>query len=164
MSLKLENCPLYVQAIVSDNQIYVIEFGLRMGGNLSFKIIKDVTGIDLISVTADAYLGRCINMNIQSRFNGVYTTYHIFPKSGIFSSIVGVDELVKENIIKSIDVKVKKGDVFKGDMSSKERIASFIMISNDYSENQEKLNRVLKTLEVLDLSGNPIMRKDIYEL
>ena len=163
-ALHVENGPLYIQAIATEKDVYVIEFGLRFGGNLSFKILQDMTGIDIISATADAYLGLKPEISIRQPELPVYATYHIFPAEGVFSKIAGKEELMADGSIDSLFAHKSSGLVFTGNMSSSERIASFTVRSNSYEENDRKLRHILQTIDVLDEQGKSIMRKDIYEI
>lgn len=161
--LHVDNGPLYIQAIATEQDIYVIEFGLRFGGNLSFQIIKDMTGINVINTTADAYLGRNPEIVIQQPKLPVYATYHIFPKEGVYSNLIGDEELVSEGYIDTIYVHKQTGLTCTGNMSSSERLASFTIKSESYEENDKKLKHILQTIDVLDDHGKSIMRKDIYQ-
>lgn len=161
--LHIENGPLYIQAIATEHEVYVIEFGLRFGGNLSFQIIKDMTGINVINATADAYLGAPPEIVIQQPNYPVYATYHIFPKEGVFSKLIGGTELVTEGYIDTIYSHKQTGMKCIGNMSSSERLASFIIKSGSYEENDIKLRHILQTIDVLDDQGKSIMRKDIYQ-
>lgn len=163
--LKLKNGPLYIQAIMKGDDISVIEFGVRFGGGLSFKILKDVAGIDIVECTADAYLGG--KPEIRDSFNdfkGVYATYHVFPKAGVFSHFAGCDQLLAEGVFQYFSISMKEGTVCNGDMASKERAAAFILQSADMAENDAKLKHIIDTLDIVDVDGRSMMRKDIYGL
>ena len=162
--LGIENGPLYIQAIVTDSDVSVIEFGMRFGGNLSFRIIKDMTGIDIIKAAADAYLGVKPNLTLRQPTHSVYATYHVFPRKGIFSDVTGSEELVAEGSIDTFYVHKPFGMKCTGNMSSSERLASFTIKSASCQEIERKIRHVLQTLDVLDEKGQSMMRKDIYEV
>lgn len=162
-ALGIENGPLYIQAIVTDSDVSVIEFGLRFGGNLSFRIIKDLTGVDIITTTADAFLGLKPKLRIQESSLPVYATYHVFPSKGVFSALTGVDELKADGSIDTLYVNKPMGMVCSGDMSSSERIISFTVRAGSYQEVDEKMKHILQTMDLLDEKGESMMRKDIYE-
>lgn len=162
--LNILNGPLYVQAIANNQNVYVIEFGLRFGGNLSFKILKDVCGVDIVSSSAEAYMGNEVRLSPQEAYDGVYATYHIFPKEGVFKTITGFDNLLGDKTLEAFLINKPSGIECEGNMTSKERLASFIIRAKNIEENNRKLQKVLDSVEVWDMSDNPIMRKDIYEL
>ena len=161
--LKIKNGPLYVQAIATEQDVYVIEFGLRFGGNLSFRIIQDMTGINVVHATADAYLGLNSTILIQQPAFPIYATYHIFPTEGVFSKITGSEDLISNGCIDTIYIHKPSGLVCTGNMSSSERIASFTVKSSSYEENDRKLRHILQTIDVVNNQGKSIMRKDIYQ-
>ena len=162
--LGIENGPLYIQAIVTDSDVFVIEFGIRFGGNLSFRIIKDMTGVDIITTSADAFLGMKPELRIQQPDLPVYATYHVFPREGVFSDLIGVDELKADGSIDTLYANKPTGMTCSGDMSSSERIVSFTVRAGSYQEVDEKMKHILQTMDIMDEKGEPIMRKDIYEL
>lgn len=161
--LHVEYGPLYIQAITTGQEVYVVEFGLRFGGNLSFQIIQDIAGINVITTTADAYLGMNPEIIVQRPKLPVYATYHIFPKKGFFSKLTGHEKLIADGSIDTIYVHKPTGMVCTGNMSSSERLASFTVKSESYEENDRKLKHILQTIDVLDDDGKSIMRKEIYQ-
>lgn len=161
--LHIKYGPLYIQAITTGQEVYVIEFGLRFGGNLSFQIIQDIAGINVITTTADAYLGINPEIIVRRPKFPVYATYHIFPKKGLFSKLTGHEKLIADGSIDAIYVHKPTGMVCTGNMSSSERLASFTVKSESYEENDRKLKHILQTIDVLDDDGKSIMRKEIYQ-
>lgn len=161
-ALNMVNGPLYIQAIATENEVFVIEFGLRFGGGLSFRILKDMTGVDIIAATADAYLGEVSCINIEKPELPVYATYHIFPKAGIFANVSGIEELTRDGSIDTFYVNKPFNMECTGNMSSSERIASFTVRARNYEENDRKLKHILQVIDVVDNYGKSIMRKDIY--
>lgn len=161
-ALNIVNGPLYIQAIATENEVYVIEFGLRFGGGLSFRILKDMTGVDIIAATADAYLGEISCISIQKPVLPVYATYHIFPKAGIFANVIGLEELTRDGSIDTFYVNKPFNMECTGSMTSSERIASFTVRASSYEENDRKLKHILQVIDIVDNYGKSIMRKDIY--
>lgn len=162
--LGIENGPLYIQAILTDSDVYVIEFGIRFGGNLSFRIIKDMTGVNIITTSAESFLGRKPELRIQRPALPVYATYHVFPRKGVFSALAGADELKADGSIDTLYANKPTGMTCSGDMSSSERIVSFTVRAGSYQEIDAKMKHILRTMDVLNEKGESIMRKDIYEL
>ena len=163
-SLKIANGPLYIQAIANEADVFVVEFGLRFGGNLSFKILKDISGVDIIKATAEAYLGLSNEIHPFTDFKDVYATFHIFPKKGQFKCITGYEQLLNDGTLEVFHINKSTGLICEGNMTSKERLASFIIRSKSIEGVNRKLRRVLEEVEVLDEQNKPIMRKDIYVL
>ena len=165
VGLGIVNGPLYIQAIANEKDIYVIEFGVRFGGGLSFKIIKDVAGVDVVDATAEAYLGGKPNVISRfSDFNGVYATYHIFPRAGTFAAITGYEKLLDEGFFEYFTVNKKAGYECTGGLTSSERVGAFILKASSEEELKLKLKRAVDSIDVVDSNGISIMRKDIYHI
>lgn len=163
-ALGIENGPLYIQAIVMESDVSVIEFGIRFGGNLSFRIVQDMTGVDIITTSADAFLGMAPKLTKRQPLLPVYATFHVFPRKGVFSALVGCDELKADGSIDTLYANKPIGTACSGDMSSSERIVSFTVRAGSYQEVDEKMKHILQKMDILDERGESIMRKDIYEL
>lgn len=164
-SLGIVNGPLYIQAIANEKDIYVIEFGVRFGGGLSFKIIRDVAGVDVIDATAEAYLGGKPDVkSLFPDFKGVYATFHIFPKAGTFAAVTGYEKLLDEGFFEYFAVNMKPGYKCVGGLTSNERVAAFILRASSEEELKLKLKKVVNSIDVVDSNGISIMRKDIYHI
>lgn len=164
-SLDIVNGPLYIQAIATETEIYVIEFGVRFGGGLSFKVIHDVAGVDVVDATAEAYLGG--EPKVMSRFSdfqGFYATFHVFPRAGVFAAVTGYEKLQEEGMFEYFAVNKKPGYECAGGLTSNERVAAFILKASSEEDLKLKLKRVVDTIDVIDLNGTSIMRKDIYHI
>lgn len=164
-SLGIKYGPLYVQAIVSEQEVYVIEFGIRFGGGLSFKVINDVAGIDIVDATVEAYLGGTPHVQSEfSKFKDVYATFHMFPKAGIFAAVTGYEKLKAEGVLEYFAVNMKFGHECLGGLTSNERVAAFILRAETKDKLNEKLRFVLDNIDIVDVDGKSMMRKDIYKV
>lgn len=161
--LNLKNCPFFLQALVDEKNISIIEFGLRIGGMLSYKMIEQITGLNVISTAVDAYTEEtpCIKTNPMKT---IYTTNHIFPKKGVVTSVTGVDELLEKKVIADYTQFMTLGSTSEGNLESKDRIGTFTIIADNLEDYQQKMRTAINTLDVWDADGNSIMRKDIYKL
>ncbi len=161
--LNLKNCPFFLQALVDEKNISIIEFGLRIGGMLSYKMIEQITGLNVISTAVDAYTEEtpCIKTNPMKT---IYTTNHIFPKKGVVTSVTGVDELLEKKVIADYTQFMTLGSTSEGNLESKDRIGTFTIIADNLEDYQQKMRTAINTLDVWDADGNSIMKKDIYKL
>ena len=157
----LNNTPLMIQAIVNDDQINVIEFGARIGGGESFRIIPLITGFDVINAAVDSFLGIPVNLRYKQP-EIYYAESFIYAKKGLFGSIVGCDKLLQFGVIEYLDTNKTKNMVIGGELSSNNRVGVFAVKSKDKNGLYEKINTAIEKLEVFDIHGNPIMNKDIY--
>lgn len=161
--LHLNNCPFFLQALVDEKNISIIEFGLRIGGMLSYKMIEQITGLNVISTAVDAYTECTPSIRINP-IKTIYTTNHIFPKKGVVASVTGVNELLEKKIITDYTQFMTMGSSSDGKLESKDRIGTFTIIADNLEDYHQKMKTAIDTLDVLDADGNSIMRKDIYKL
>ena len=160
-AFNLDNTPLMIQAIVNGNDINIIEFAPRIGGGESFRIIKLSTGFDIIDAAIDSLLG--IQVKLDHKSPGTYYAENfVYAKQGFFGSISGHEGLLGNGAIEYLDNFKTKGAVIGAELSSNNRVGVFTVKSNNASKLVGKIAAVIEKIEVYDIHGEPIMRKDIY--
>lgn len=159
----LITCALMIQAILCDNKIYVIEFGARIGGGESYSIIKRSTGFDYVEASIDSFLGNKIEQEYHNPHE-FYADNFIYTKKGTFDYIKVDEALEKDGIIEYCYPIKQPGSEIGEELSSNNRVGTFVVKSHSVDGIKKKIDKALRGIEVYDISGNPIMRKDIYEL
>ena len=158
----LDNTPLMIQAILKDDCISVIEFAPRIGGGENYRIIRELTNFDIIDASINSFL--LIPQNIDFSIpNYIYFDNYIYTKPAVFNTIVGVNELINNKLIEYVNVYKKKDTLVGSEMSSNNRVGVFTLKSNNRKDIINKLNKSIKTVDVLDINGNSIMIKNIYK-
>ncbi len=151
----LHNTPFFYQAIVCGEKISVLEFAPRVGGGLSYYMIKNFVGFDAVEAAVDSFLGQPVNKSYYAP-SKMYRTCLIYSKPCVFDHIEGIEELKAEGHIKELFITKVKGDVIDGDMRSSNRVASFIVEAPDIHELQESLALCLNRIKVIDSEGNNV--------
>ncbi len=102
--LKLNTTSYNFDIILDKNQnVYVIEFSPRNGGNYIPQVIKGWTGIDLVELAIKSAMGEKIE-NIKINNNNeiwIYYVLHSF-KRGIFGGIEISKDIIKNNVVELI--------------------------------------------------------------
>jgi biotin carboxylase len=155
----LDNTPLMIQAVINEDEINIIEFAPRIGGAENYRIIKMLTGYDIIDAAIDSFLNYPISLNCNSS-DGFISDNYIYARPKYFGNLV-VNDSVK-HIIEYYNIYKHKGAEIGAEISSNNRVGVFTVKSDTTEGLYDKINLVLKNIEVYDIDGNPIMRKDIY--
>jgi len=153
----LQTTPLFIQAVINDNDISVIEFAPRIGGGLSYKIIPMVTGFN----TLDAALSGLLNDNISVKVNEnkyYYTTNNIYVNSCCFGFVEGVEKLLHSGIIEDYYQYKNKGDIITDSISSNNRIGAFIVKDRSKEGLINKINISYKQLKLYDTEGRTVSK------
>ena len=149
----LHNTPFFFFFIVSNEEINVIEFAPRVGGGLSYYMIKDFVGFDAVEAALDSYLGISINKSYHNP-EKIYRSCLLYAKPCTFDHVEGVDDLKARGIIREFFVTKSKGDIIDGDMRSSNRVASFIVEATDLDELRKNISLCLGYVKVIDDKGN----------
>lgn len=157
----LVNSPLLVQLLSNGEDISVLEFCARTGGNMKYLLIKYSSGVDVIGATIDITLGKEPNLSPKSATYPIVVNDFVYCNPGVFDHFDGFDELEEEGIINEFHPVRIKGTQMRGVMSSSDRIAGMNIVANSIEEYNAKRERINKSVKVLDDKGRDIMRHDL---
>lgn len=162
-AFKLDNSPLLIQAIVQGEEINIIELTARIGGGAKYVTIPQVTGFDILDANIDSMLG--IKPVVQTERNKYfYSRCQLYTHSGIFDRVEGIEELIGEGKIKSVSYNGKvKGDQLYPAQGNTNRFASVFIKADSYSILKARVSEVINRIKIIDISGNDILNRDMYE-
>lgn len=159
----LRNTPFFYQAIVTGDEVNVLEFAPRVGGGLSYYMIKNFVGFDAVEAAVDSFLGKEINNSYHAP-ERVYRTCILYAKPCTFDHIDGMEELKADGIIKEVFITKNKGDVIDGDMRSGNRVGSFVVEAPSVRELNERVKYCMDNVGVIDVEGeNMILRPQLVD-
>jgi biotin carboxylase len=157
----LKNTPLMIQAIVTDAGINIIEFAPRIGGGESFRLIKKLTGFDYVDAAVDSFLGNNPSQAIHEA-SEIYSDNFIYAKPRQFGKISGHDALLEDGTIEYIDCYREPGTIIGAELTSNNRVGVFVVKAENLDELNKKIERAQVAIEVYDIDGLSMMRRDIY--
>lgn len=157
----LKNSPILIQTIVHGEDVKVIEIAARIGGTGSYKTIKMFTKFDIIDATVSAFLGQNFELK-RKPIDNFYATNILYMKPGIFSHLVGEKELLKERIIEEFIPLKTRGVEVGENMVSRSKLGFFIVKAANKQELFNKISRAIEKIEAYDISGEPILQKDLF--
>ena len=160
-SFGLVNSPLLVQLLHNNENISVLEFCARTGGNMKWLLIKNSCGVDVITATIDITLGLVPDITPKEVNNNVVVNDFIYCKPGVFDHFEGFDELVEKGIINEFHPVRTKGTEMHGVTSSSDRIAGMNIIADSVDEYNKKLRIILDHIADIDTEGNDMTRRDL---
>lgn len=164
-SFGLRNTPFFYQAIVTGDKINVLEFAPRLGGGLSYTVIKMVTGFDVLDAAVDSFLGNPVSLDFESPNKGKYfSTNLLYMHPGVLDHVEGMQELQSEGIIKEYYQMKKKGTVIDADMCSSNRVAAFVVEADSYDEMYRKAAKAFVRIKLCDDQGNDLTNRAAYIL
>lgn len=157
----LVNSPLLIQLLNNKDQISVLEFCARTGGNMKWLLIKYSCGVDVIRATIDITLGLQPDLQVRNTGHNVVVNDFIYCKPGVFDHFEGFDEAVKLGLINEFHPVRIKGTEMHGVTSSSDRIAGMNIVADSIDDFNQKERRILDLVKVVDVDGNDMMRRDL---
>ena len=158
----LVNAPLLIQLLNNTNDISVLEFCARTGGNMKWLLIKYSSGVDVIEATIDITLGQNPNLEVKDTGNRIVVNDFIYCYPGIFDHFEGFDEMIEQGFINEFYPVRVKGTKMQGITSSSDRIAGMNIVADNIEKFRIKEKTILNHVKVIDLNGKDIMRRDIF--
>lgn len=157
----LVNSPLLVQLLANDNQISVLEFCARTGGNMKYLLIKYACGVDVIGATLDITLGKEPDLTCKYSKHNIVVNDFVYCLPGVFDHLEGFEELEKDGIINEFHPVRLKGTQMRGVTSSGDRIVGMNIVANTVDEYNSKREFINANVKVIDINGVDIMRHDL---
>lgn len=157
----LENCPLLIQMINKGNDVSVLEFCSRTGGNMKYLLIKYSCGVDVISAAIDLSMGITPEINPVNTGNNYVVNDFIYCHPGTFCGMEGFEPLLQDGTLSEIHALRPLGSRTGGVSSSSDRIAGFTIIADTLEHFNEKHRKVVENIKILDENGKDIMRHDL---
>lgn len=157
----LVNAPMLVQMINNGENVSVLEFCARTGGNMKYLLIKHVCGVDVIEAVIDLTLGIKPDIKIHAPESKYVVNDFIYCNPGTFDHIEGFDKLLEDKIVTEYKCIRPKGMVISQVHSSSDRVAGFTVQADSLEEFNKKHRQVVESVKVVDIEGNDIMRHDL---
>lgn len=157
----LVNSPLLIQLLTNGEDVSVLEFCARTGGNMKWLLIKHSCGVDVITATIDITLGQKPDLERRDTGHNVVVNDFIYCRPGVFDHFEGFDKMVEQGYINEFYPGRAKGTEMRGVTSSGDRIAGMNIVAQSIEEFNEKERVILDSVKVIDVNGEDIMRKDL---
>lgn len=156
-----EHTPFFFQSITDGSAISVLELSPRIGGGLSYKMIKDCVGIDIMEVAIDSYFGNMPAFSVEPT-GVILASTIVYAKDGTLARIVGIDELKSDGTIVDWDQIASPAQVFGSYMDSRNRVGAYYSSATTYAELKEKTRRAEAMMDVVGTDGASIKVKGLY--
>ena len=157
----LWNSPLLIQLLNNGDEVSVLEFCARTGGNMKWLLIKYSCGVDVITATIDITLGRQPNLERRDTGHKIVVNDFIYCRPGVFDHFEGFDEMTAQGYINEFHPVRIKGTEMRGVNSSSDRIAGMNIVADSVEEFNAKEKKILESVRVIDIQGTDMMRRDL---
>lgn len=156
----LKNTPFFYQAIVTEQGISVLEFAPRIGGGLSYYMLREFAGVDPIELAIDSFLG--INNSVQPReIIEKYSTNLLYMNEGVFDHIEWPDTLEEIKGLKEVFQMKKKGTEIGKDLRSGNRVGAFVVEAATYEKLQNLEEKIYKLVKVINNIGEDALNRNV---
>ena len=157
----LVNSPLLIQLLHNGDDVSVLEFCARTGGNMKWLLIKYSCGVDVIKATVDITLGNTPDLKTRDTGHRIVVNDFIYCRPGVFDHFEGFDDMAERGLINEFHAVRLKGTRMNGVNSSSDRIAGMNIVADSIEDFNRKQRIILDHVKVVDSEGNDIMRRDL---
>ena len=159
-AFNLCDTPLLVQLIQTDEGYSVIEFSARMGGGSKYRLIQEISGVDIMAEYVNLILGEHPHISPVTNSCFIKMVY-VYSYPGIIKAVEGTDKLKSDSVIKDYFVYKTPGNEVAKCETSSDRVLGYLVTA----ESRESLNaKVMKAndgITVLDTDGHDIMMHNL---
>lgn len=149
----LVNTPFFYQARLNNGIISVLEFAPRIGGGLSFQMVKRATGVDIVDISIQSFLGEEMSLEGQFERPRHVSTLLLYMEPGVFGKVTGMDELLKDGTVDYGTVLKKHGDEVDANRTSSNRAVTLLITAGTREELDKKMQKVMNVIDILDING-----------
>jgi phosphoribosylamine-glycine ligase len=153
---RLTDSPMLVQLIKNQRGMFVLEFSARMGGGSKYRLIEELSGVDIMDVYIDLALGEKPEAVPEKKTKHALMRY-IYCVPGVIDSFVGFEELKRTNIIRDYFLYKTKGMEIAAAKTSGDRAAGFLIAANTRENLLAKLSVACNGIKVCDARGNNLI-------
>ncbi len=158
---KLKDTPMLIQLITDGKRISVIEFCARTGGGIKFRLIKRVSGFDVVKAVLDLTLGNKPHYEENYENRPYIVNEFLYANDGVIDRLEGFEELLNEGIISEYYQLKAKGTQVGSMKCSGDRVACFTIQTSSIEELKEKHKLANQRIKVIDENGNDLIRHDL---
>jgi biotin carboxylase len=109
-ALNLDWCAAHVELKVSNDEVFLIEIGARLGGDfITSHLVPYSTGINIVECAIKLALGEIPNINNYKPLNNGVAIGYIIPNKGIVQAVNIIENLNVDSIIE-FNINLKEGD------------------------------------------------------
>ncbi len=157
----LKNSPMLIQLITDGSKISVIEFCARTGGGIKFRLIKRVSGFDVVKAVIDLTLGIKPHFEVPNKKQKYIINEFLYGKAGTFDHLEGFEELLRDGIIDEYHQLKSQGTQIGEIKSSSDRIACFTVETEDKELLMKNHAIANQRVKALNTSGEDMLRHDL---
>ncbi len=160
-AFQLKDCPMLIQMISDGEQVSVLEFCARTGGNMKYILIERVSGFDVIGAVIDLTMGVKPHVEVKPPQHNYVVNDFIYCKPGVFDHLEGFDALVEEGILAEYHCLRPSGMQVRGVASSSDRVAGFTIVADTLEDFNRKHRIAVERAKVISADGEDMMRRDL---
>ena len=160
-AFELKNSPMLIQMLYDGEKVYVIEFSARAGGGVKYKLIRRISGFDVISAVVDLTLGIQPEVLLHEPESHYISNEFIYCSPGTFDRVSGANELLESGVLSDFFLFKWKGAHSSRVENSGDRVAGFTIQADALDELKQKHLRATTEISIMDIEGRDIMRRDL---
>ena len=159
-AFQIHEAPLLIQLIQKENDFYVIEFSARMGGGSKYRLIQEISSVNIMKKYCDLILG-CTSNIVPVTNNNFIRMLYVYCNNGVIEKIIGLSELKANGIIEDFFIYKTNGMAINKSETSSDRACGYLVKASTQKELIQKIKQVDKQLKVIATDGKDLMKHDL---
>lgn len=153
----------FFQCIEKEGILYVIEVGVRVGGGLGYKMIRDIKGVDLVKIEVDSWLGKRLEYSIKTN-NDFYLSNAIFStRQCSVKCVKGLEELCQSHIVDCYDAYTNNEKSVDGQITNKNRLALYLTHASSLEKLKTNFQKIINNVVIVEDGGEKSFDNELYQ-
>jgi formate-dependent phosphoribosylglycinamide formyltransferase (GAR transformylase) len=149
IAFNLVNSPLFVQVIVKENKVFVLELSARIAGGSKPYFIKAAINYNIVKSFVNLLLGKKVELpDYNFLDNSFVCLKYIYSHPGIIKKIIGDSQLKENNIIEELILYRNIGDLSVGPKDGSSRIGVVVIKANTLSNLRVKIDHFNNSFKI----------------
>jgi hypothetical protein len=121
-----------------------------------------LTGFDILKANIEAMAGEYPTVSVEPN-PFIYSRNHVYAYPCTFSHVENAEKLIADGVIEEYIPYKMEGATVGEFLASRDRVGSFFVKAPTMDELKRKIKIAVETLKVLDVDGNDVMKREIWE-
>lgn len=161
-AFQIYEAPLLIQLIQKEDEFYVIEFSARMGGGSKYRLIQEISNVNIMNKYCDLILGNPPSITPARNSNFIRMLY-TYCNNGIIEKITGLSELKADSIIEDYFIYKTNGMEINKCETSSDRACGYLIKASTQNELIQKIKQIDERLKIIATNGKDIMKHELLD-
>ena len=163
-SIGIRNGAFFIQSFCDDSRFTFYEMGLRISGNLQYKIMSEINGLDVMEMLVNFSMSgkmfdRPLKKLIQPKYDRKASILNVFVLPGEIGKIIGLEEVkLMDGVLDVVQMHKEGTRILDTDIGTlKQSTLKIYIVADTDHELQQLKDQIRKTIKIDSMEGKNML-------